>query len=107
MTEIQNKILAATATVTEWATARVESDRKAELAVIQDFYDDYHAFCRERKAVALPRKGWLQVVKLAGFRTESGGFKGIRLADLSKLEVSAGDAGVFATITRDPAPTLA
>jgi hypothetical protein len=77
--KLRERILASTATVIDWASSRVWVDRKAELAVIQDFYDDYSAWWRDRKSVGLPRKGWLWGMKLCGFRTESGEFVGIRL----------------------------
>jgi hypothetical protein len=79
--QLQERILANTSTVTVWASECVLKDPKAELSLIGEFYDDYSRFCRDRKSVALPRKAWLQAMKLGGFKTERGGFKGIRLRE--------------------------
>jgi hypothetical protein len=77
--KLQARIVSRIAPVTGWAEARVLIDPKSGPGVISDFYSDYTAFCRIQKLPVLPRKGWLQTLKLAGFAMASGGFAGLRL----------------------------
>ncbi len=77
--KLRERILACTATVTDWASARVLKDRKAGPSVIGEFFSDYETYCLNRKTRPLPRKVWLASMKMAGFQTQSGGFVGVKL----------------------------
>jgi hypothetical protein len=92
-TKLRERVLATTASVTEWACARVSIGSKSDMGAIGEFYSDYALFCRDRKASALPRKAWLQAVKFAGFRVDSSQFAALKLKNVQTSHS-------FATITR-------
>ena len=58
--KLRERILACTATVTDWASARVLKDRKAGPSVIGEFFSDYKLIASTEKLGPCPVKyGWL------------------------------------------------
>jgi len=74
--ELTERITRNCVTVASWVAACLVVDRTAS-GCIGELYAAYECFCRREQYSPLPRKTWLQSMKLAGFQTESGAFKGL------------------------------
>lgn len=75
-TSIRDRIVRNAGTVADWAMARLVRDSSG-VTCISELYSSYESYCRRENLPPLPRKTWIATMKLAGFQTESGAFKGV------------------------------
>ena len=75
---IRQRILTNTATVTDWATACLLTDRNASSGICE-LYAHYQDYCCRVGYSPLVRKTWIAAMKLTGFQIQSGAFAGLAI----------------------------